>query len=221
METIPYDHWFAPDDLIALTTRVGAELAAACEIRTQAGKPYREGWVAAHFAAMRGASTVKLIGEKPWQTPDFAILLNGQELIFENTEADGPARHRNSDYENNCHLFLSQVDYAVSGRGPVAPEVYAAEIARLVAKKCAKHYPRCDGLVLISHAPWIAGLTPPPLGWWEAACVQAQDHFPEVWVFHDRAFQRLFADQAPESAPPSDTAATLPPTQTSSPLRLI
>ncbi|WP_068080847.1 hypothetical protein [Novosphingobium rosa] len=221
MDTIAYDHWFTPAELIALTDRVGAQLAETCDIRSQIGKPYREAWIAARFAAMRGAQAVRLIGEKHWQTPDFAIHLDNRTLLFENTEADDPTRQRNRDYLDACHLFLSQADYAVLGPGPVAPELYAQEIARLVAKKCAKHYARCDGLVLLSHAAWIAGMPTPPQSWWEAACAEAQTHFPEVWIFHDRAFQRLFVEaQTPVSVPPTDTAATLPPTQTSSPSRL-
>jgi hypothetical protein len=166
MDTIAYDHWFTPADLIALTDRVGAQLAETCDIRSQIGKPYREAWIAARFAATRGAQAVRLISEKRWQTPDFAIHLDNRYLLFESTEADDPTRQRNQDYLDACHLFLSQADYAVLGPGPVAPDLYAEEIARLVAKKCAKHYARCDGLVLISHAGWVAGLTP-PRAWWK------------------------------------------------------
>jgi hypothetical protein len=220
MDTIAYDHWFTPADLIALTDRVGAQLAETCDIRSQIGKPYREAWIAARFAATRGAQAVRLISEKRWQTPDFAIHLDNRYLLFESTEADDPTRQRNQDYLDACHLFLSQADYAVLGPGPVAPDLYAEEIARLVAKKCAKHYARCDGLVLISHAGWVAGLTPPPRAGGSGLRRGAGPLPRSLGLPRPRLSAPFRGGSDARQRAPSDTAATLPPTQTSSPSRL-
>jgi hypothetical protein len=79
METIPYDHWFTPEDLIDLTNRVGEELAAASAPNAAS---YREAFIAARFAAHRGAEKVRLIGETAHHTPDFAILVDDRELCL-------------------------------------------------------------------------------------------------------------------------------------------
>jgi hypothetical protein len=219
MDTIAYDHWFTPADLIALTDRVGAQLAGTCDIRSQIGKPYREAWIAARFAARRGAQAVRLISEKRWQTPDFAIHLDNRYLLFESTEADDPTRQRNQDYLDACHLFLSQADYAVLGPGPVAPDLYAEEIARLVAKKCAKHYARCDGLVLISRR-LDRGAHPATALGGKRPAQRRRATSPKSGSSMTAPFSAFRGGSDARQRPPSDTATTLPPTQTSSPSRL-
>lgn len=192
MEVIPVGGWMPPPDMLALASRVGHELARECEIRSQRGKTFREAFMAASFAQHRRAEAVKLLPETGKPTPDFAIRLNGAELIFENTEADNPLLRRNSAYETTCRQFELGAPYVSPTPVMIAPDVYAAEIARLIAKKCAKHYERCDGLLLRSNTTWIEGLEDPPLSWWQAACRQANEHFDEVWVFHHRRFFSVF-----------------------------
>ncbi|NBC35781.1 hypothetical protein GTZ99_04330 [Novosphingobium sp. FSY-8] len=194
--TIPYDTWFSPSALLALAQQVGEALDRECEVRSQRGKPFREGYMAARFALVRGAEAVRLLSETAHDTPDFAIRVDGAELIFENTEADAPEHRRNESYEAFCRRFTHGGDPLSDAGASVEPDVYAAEIARLMRKKAAKDYPRCDGIILRSNAAWIIGLADPPLDWWEAACAPARGVFDEVWVFHAGRFFRLFIADA-------------------------
>ena len=192
MDTIPVGGWMTPPDMLALASRVGHELARNCDIRSQRGKTFREAFMAASFAQHRHAQAVKLLPETGQPTPDFALRLDGRELIFENTEADNPLVHRNEAYETTCRQFELGAPYISPTPVMIAPAAYAAEITRLVAQKCAKRYKRCNGLLLRSNTTWITGLEDPPLAWWRAACAQADHHFEESWVFHHRHFFRLF-----------------------------
>jgi len=192
IETIPVGVWLPPQDLLALTNRVGEALHQTCEIRSQRGKSFREAYMASRFALFRGAEAVRLLPETGQHTPDFAIRLHGQELIYENTEADNPLLHRNEAYETTCRQFGIGEAHPTTTPVMISPDAYATEIARLVAKKVAKHYQRCQGLLIRSNTTWIEGLEDPPLDWWRAACAGAKARFEECWVFHHRHFFAVY-----------------------------
>lgn len=157
-----------------------------------AGRDFREAYVAARFAGHRQASHVRLLPPRQTiPTPDFAIKVGGAELLFETTESDRPGRKRGAE-----EFDAGDILRAIPDHHWVCPAEYLDLVRQRVQSKAGKAYDKCNGLLVWSNAFPIADEEPLTIDWWRDACLPARDAFAEVWVGRNReledAFLRVF-----------------------------
>ena len=183
--TLPnFFDWQSPATMIDAAEEHSRELES--ESLRRRGKEFREAFVAGRFAAIRRASSVRLLephGNKP--TPDFAIRLADSELWFETTEIDRPGRRRGQEPPVVGCEYIPDEDW-------VTPEAYSSEVAKRVQSKAAKSYAKCDGLIIWSNAFPIEREDQLTSSWWADAAAPARDAFPEVWVHFQQSWILLY-----------------------------
>jgi hypothetical protein len=108
----------------------------------QPGSTFRDCWVAAHFAAYRGAESVRLLkpdSRAPAGIPDAEMRIGGQAVRFEITEAMSKERRRGDEFKPDAprlsHHRADMPDFLES-------------LKRSADDKAAKRYPPSTGLVI-------------------------------------------------------------------------
>jgi len=157
------------------------------------GRAFREAHIAARFAIRRGGDAVRLLAERPGiATPDFAIRLDGQELRIETTEADIPGRKRQDEYRQpprtEAMIFTKF-------------ETMVEHMRTLAAKKAAKAYDACHGLVIYLNPPIFSF---EPSARWDGllrAAEPAAVAFREVWIMRG-AGALVWLDGQPQAEEP-------------------
>jgi hypothetical protein len=164
--------WIAVEQVGDVIGELGERLGDDAMLRI--GRHYREGFVAWRFAERRGADSLRLLKEQPsGTTPDFEIDLKGELLRYETTEADVPGRKRQAEYRvprTVERMLFTDLDMMV------------AHMRVLAAKKAAKTYDNCRGLVIWVNPPAFAFV--PELRWQGlvSGAEPAAAAFEEVWA---------------------------------------
>jgi hypothetical protein len=164
--------WIAVEQVGDVIGELGERLGDDAMLRI--GRHYREGFVAWRFAERRGADSLRLLKEQPsGTTPDFEIDLKGELLRYETTEADVPGRKRQAEYRvprTVERMLFTDLDTMV------------AHMRVLAAKKAAKTYDNCRGLVIWVNPPAFAFV--PELRWQGlvSGAEPAAAVFEEVWA---------------------------------------
>ena len=164
--------WIAVEQVGDVIGELGERLGDDAMLRI--GRHYREGFVAWRFAERRGADSLRLLKEQPsGTTPDFEIDLKGELLRYETTEADVPGRKRQAEYRvprTVERMLFTDLDTMV------------AHMRVLAAKKAAKIYDNCRGLVIWVNPPAFAFV--PELRWQGlvSGAEPAAAAFEEVWA---------------------------------------
>ena len=118
-------------------------------------------------------------------TPDFAILLQGEERWYETTEADRPGRKRGAETFSETIQHIQDDEW-------VEPEAYLNIIRERTASKARKSYEKCEGLIIWSNAFPIAREHEIDEAWWKLAAEPARAAFPEIWNHFKDRFSRIF-----------------------------
>jgi hypothetical protein len=104
----------------------------------------RDAWIGARVATAMGAEHVRV-----WEgnQPDFEVVVGGQALLFEATEADKPGRKRGDEYLQNEQKM--EPDPASEWRKRF--EIIPAAVETAVSKKLGKHalYPAGTNLIVL------------------------------------------------------------------------
>lgn len=164
--------WIAVEQFGDVIGELGERLGDGAMLRI--GRHYREGFAAWRFAERRGADSLRLLKEQPsGTTPDFEIDLKGELLRYETTEADVPGRKRQAEYRvprTVERMLFTDLDTMV------------AHMRVLAAKKAAKTYDNCRGLVIWVNPPAFAFV--PELRWQGLVngAEPAAAAFEEVWA---------------------------------------
>lgn len=164
--------WIAVEHVGDVIGELGERLGDDAMLRI--GRHYREGFVAWRFADRRGAKALRLLKEQPGgTTPDFEIDLCGELLRYETTEADVPGRRRQDEYRvprKAEPMIFTDLDTMV------------AHMRVLAAKKAAKTYDNCRGLVIWVNPPAFTFV--PELRWQGlvSGTAPAAAAFEEVWA---------------------------------------
>ncbi len=163
------------------------------EMLVQAGVEFmRDAYVAYRFAEFQGADEVWLVAA---QRPDFGVLLQGQTLLYEATEADWPHRQRSREYKEKIiperRAGTEKVEYA--------PDLFAMTaddasdlLHRAAVDKCDGRYDANCGLVILLQpgsmdTKEVEDVMP-------AATSVAREAFREVWVHWSDRFYLLWRD---------------------------
>lgn len=164
--------WIAVENVGDVIGELGERLGDDAMLRI--GRHYREGFVAWRFADRRGAKALRLLKEQPGgTTPDFEIHLGDEFLRYETTEADVPGRRRQDEYRlprKAERMIFTDLDAMI------------AHMRVLAARKAAKTYDNCRGLVIWVNPPAFAFI--PELRWrgLVSGAEPAAGAFEEVWA---------------------------------------
>ena len=177
--------WQSPSRMQLFLEAMASQLQG--QVLTRQGRDYREAFVACRFAKMRGAIKVRLLapnGLSP--TPDFAVIIDENELWYETTETDRPGRKRGDEDHTPTDKVVMIPDDDWTD-----PQEYFTLVQQRVQRKAAKTYAKCDGLIIWSNAFPVKTdfkLTP---DWWRGAAQSAIGEFTEVWVHQKSEFLLL------------------------------
>jgi len=164
--------WIAVENVGDVIGELGERLGDDAMLRI--GRHYREGFVAWRFADRRGAKALRLLKEQPGgTTPDFEIHLGDEFLRYETTEADVPGRRRQDEYRvprKAERMIFTDLDTMIT------------HMRVLAARKAAKTYDNCRGLVIWVNPPAFAFI--PELRWrgLVSGAEPAAGAFEEVWA---------------------------------------
>ena len=184
MANLKFFAWQTPEDLKLLCDYEGNALGRLA--LKGPGQEFREAFVASRFAVHRCATSVRLLQTRHGQqTPDFAMILNRNELWFETTEIDRPRRRRGDE------PLLEQAQYYADDEWSSPEELYETAVYRVEAK-VRKSYDKCDGLLIWFNAFPVERSHQINLEWWQNTASSAQARFAEVWVHFDGKFAKLF-----------------------------
>jgi hypothetical protein len=141
--------------------------------RGNAAQDFREAFVASRFASARGADMVRLLQPDGVRaTPDFELWHNGSMARYETTEA-------------NIHEALNPSCDEGAGVMFTSLSRLVSVIHSITAKKAAKPYANCTGLVVYLSAPPFFF---DPVIRWQALLDSARPasiRFQEVWIIRD------------------------------------
>jgi hypothetical protein len=179
--------WIDVDKVGDIIGELGERLGDHAMMRI--GRPYREGYIAWRFANRRGANALRLLKEQSGgTTPDFEIDLAGQFLRYEATEADVPGRRRQDEYRTPRRaepMLFTDLDTMVE------------HMRDLAAKKAAKTYENCRGLIIWVNPPAFSFV---PALRWEGLLrggEPASTAFGEVWALRGNG-SLLWLDGLPQ-----------------------
>ena len=176
--------WQTPEKLRKLAD-IESDSLGALALKSP-GREFREAFVASRFAQHRDAAFVRLLPTRQGkQTPDFAILVGGDELWFETTEIDRPNRRRGDEPLVDSAQFYAEDEWST-------PEELCPTATSRIGSKVSKNYDKCDGLVIWFNAFPVERSHTMNRDWWEKVSSSAKSRFAEVWVHQHGGFTRLF-----------------------------
>ena len=179
-----YFDWQSPESLRDLAE--SDSLLLGLDALKRRGKDFREAFAASRFALHRRATSVRLIKPRDGsQTPDFAMLLNKQELWFETTEIDRPGRRRGDEPFQSGFVAYADGEWT-------SPDELGPVVTERVAAKVSKTYDKCDGLLIWFNAFPVDRARELTTEWWNTSAEPARDHFAETWVHQSSRFTQLF-----------------------------
>ena len=169
--------WQSPDEMFERVDELRGVLGN--DAMQRRGKPFREAFIASRFARTCQQDAVRLLPETNIDvTPDFAVRKLGLVKRYETTEADIPERKRQLEYRQP----------RPSGVEPMigtSLDRMVPHMRKLAAKKAAKPYENCTGLIIHLNPPMFSFNPTFRTEQMREATEPAANAFKEVWLLRD------------------------------------
>ena len=169
--------WQRPTEMSARVEELGMLLGN--DKMQRRGRAFREAFIAARFALTTEQDAVRILREtNDGVTPDFEVRKEDRLSRYETTEADVPGRKRQLEYREPVPSGVEPMIFT-------SLDVMVPYMRCLAAKKAAKPYRDCTGLVIHLNPPMFSFNPSFRTEKMREATEPAASAFEEVWLLRD------------------------------------